>query len=166
MEPKFRSIQEKKFAGKRLTVSFIQNRTPELWRAFMPRRREIADAVGSELYSIEIYPTGFFDRFDPSADYEKWAAVEVNDPSNIPDGLETMTSPAGLYAVFIHRGPASEAERTYRHIFETWLPASGFILDDRPHFAVMDDKYSNDSPESEEEIWVPVAERNESLTQT
>jgi len=37
---------------------------------------------------------------------------------------------------------------------------SEFMLDDRPHFALMGDRYKNDDPESEEEIWIPVKKRN------
>ena len=159
MEPRFETIAEKKFAGKRLTMSFAENRTQELWQSFMPRRREITDAVGTDLYSIEVYPPDFFDAFDPETQFEKWAAVEVSSIDDLPEGLETLTAPAGLYAVFIHRGPASEAIITYTYIFQTWLPASGFKLDRRPHFAVMGEKYRNEDPDSEEEIWIPVVRR-------
>ena len=57
---------------------------------------------------------------------------------------------------FLHRGPASEGMKTYQYIFQTWLPVSGYRLDDRPHFAVMGEKYKKEDPDSEEEIWVPV----------
>lgn len=159
MEPRIQSIAEKKFAGRRLTMSFADNRTRELWQGFMPSRREIAAAVGTELYSIEVYPAHFFNAFDPEAAFEKWAAVEVSSFDALPEGLETLTVPAGLYAVFPHRGPASEAIITYTYIFQTWLPASEYRLDDRPHFAVMGEKYKNEDPDSEEEIWIPVVPR-------
>ena len=159
MEPRIESIRQKLLIGERLTFSFSENRTRELWQSFMPRRREITDAVGTDLYSIEVYPPHFFDAFDPETQFEKWAAVEVTNFDNIPDGLETLTIPAGLYAVFLHRGPASEAIITYTYIFQTWLPASEFKLDRRPHFAVMGEKYRNEDPDSEEEIWIPVVRR-------
>ena len=156
MEPRIESSNEKKFAGKRLTMSFADNLTRELWQSFMPVRGEIANVVGTELYSMEVYPPGFFEAFDPNIKFEKWAAVEVTSFDNLPEGLETLTAPAGLYAVFLHRGPASEAIITYTYIFQTWLPASEYRLDNRPHFAVMGEKYKNEEPDSEEEIWIPV----------
>lgn len=159
MEPRIESINEKNFAGNRLTMSFAENRTRELWQSFMPRRRETSNAVGSELYSIEVYPPEFFQRFEPDALFEKWAAVEVSSFENLPRGLETLTVPAGLYAVFLHHGPASEAIITYTYIFQTWLPASEYELDARPHFAVMGERYNNEDPDSEEEIWIPVRKR-------
>jgi AraC family transcriptional regulator len=157
MHPRIELIPEKKFAGKRLTMSFAENRTRELWQSFMPRRREVANAVGTELYSMEVYPPGFFEAFDPNARFEKWAAVEVSSFDSLPEGLETLTAPPGLYAVFNHHGPASEAIITYTYIFQTWLPGSEFRLDGRPHFAVMGEKYKNEDPDSEEEIWIPIS---------
>jgi AraC family transcriptional regulator len=156
MEPRIESIAEKRFAGRRLSMSFTENRTRELWQSFMPRRREVANGVGTELYSIEVYPAGFFAVFDPNAEFEKWAAVEVSSFEGLPEGLETLTAPPGLYAVFLHHGPASEAIITYTYIFQTWLPGSEFRLDERPHFAVMGERYKNEDPDSEEEIWIPV----------
>lgn len=156
MEPNLIVIQEKKLAGKRLIMSFAENRTQELWRSFMPRRREITDTVGTELYSVEVYPPGYFDRFNPETHFEKWAAVEVSIFDNLPEDIETFPLPAGPYAVFVHRGTAADADGTYRAIFESWLPSSGYAVDDRPHFAVMGEKYKNDSADSEEEIWIPV----------
>ena len=78
------------------------------------------------------------------------------DFNELPHEMETLVIPRGLYAVFIHKGPASEGEKTYRNIFETWLPGSSYDIDSRPHFAVMGEKYKKDDPDSEEEIWIPV----------
>ena len=87
MEPRFETIAEKNFAGNRLTMSFAEIRTRELWQSFMPRRREIANAIGTDLYSIEVYPPNFFKAFDPEAQFEKWAAVEVSSFDDLPEGL-------------------------------------------------------------------------------
>jgi len=124
----------------------------------MPRRKTILNQVGTELYSIEIYPPGFYDEFNPEATFEKWAAVKVSKPGSVLEDMENLTVPAGLYAIFIHKGPASAGPGTYRYIFGTWLPASDYILDERPHFAVMGERYKNDDPDpdSEEELWIPV----------
>ena len=144
----------------RMTMSFSDNRTYELWHAFMPRRKEIQNSIGTELYSIEIYPPSFFGIFNQEAQFEKWASVEVTDFQTIHADMESITLPAGLYAVFVHRGPASKGYGTYSEIFGTWLPVSGYLLDDRPHFAVMGQKYKHEDPDSEEEIWIPVKLNN------
>jgi AraC family transcriptional regulator len=156
MEPVILSSPEKKFIGKRISMSFTGNKTIALWRCFMPNRKEIQNTIGTELYSIEVYPPSFFDNFNPDTAFEKWAAVEVSDFQAVPHEMETLTSPEGLYAVFIHKGPAGTGPETYRYIFERWLPGSGYVVDQRPHFAVMGDRYRNDDADSEEEIWIPV----------
>lgn len=157
MKPRIETLTEKKLVGKRMKMSFADNRTGELWRQFMPKRKEIRNNTGSELYSVEVYGNAqFFNEFDSQAEFDKWAAVEVSGFDSVPDEMETLIIPGGLYAVFLHRGTAAEAVRTYRQIYGDWLPNSDFLLDDRPHFAVMGEKYKNDDPNSEEEIWIPI----------
>ena len=156
MEPRIEQLRGKKLAGKRMTMSLAANRTGELWRSLMPRRREITNNIGADLYSLQIYPEKYFEAFDPRREFEKWALVEVRDFSGLPDGLEPFSLPGGLYAVFLHRGPASQGPETFEYIFTNWLPRSQYVLDDRPHFEILGAKYQNEDPDSEEEIWIPV----------
>ena len=139
-----------------IDMSFENNKTRELWQAFMPRRKEITNNLNSYLYSLEMYDPGFFDAFNPAAKFQKWAAIEVTDFDQVPVSMETLVIPNGLYAVVVHHGTAKNAPATYRYIFETWMPGAGFVPDDRPHFAVMGEKYKKDDPASEEEIWIPI----------
>ena len=155
-EPSLETLRQKQLVGLYSEMSFANNKTKELWQTFMPRRKEIQNSINNDLYSLEIYSPGFFDNFNPAKRFQKWAAIEVTNFEEVPDDMSTLLIPAGQYAIFIHRGTAGEAAKTYRFIFETWMPGSGFAIDDRPHFAVMGEKYKNDDPESEEEIWIPV----------
>ena len=149
-------MEEKKLVGCYKKMSFLNNMIKELWQGFMPKRKTISSVIGTELYSAEVYPHGFFENYDPKNEFEKWAAVEVSGNSITPEGLEPLLLPKGLYAVFLHKGNASTAPKTYQYIFTQWLPSSGFKLDNRPHFAVMLEKYKQDDINSEEEIWIPV----------
>jgi AraC family transcriptional regulator len=158
-QPEIRTIGPRLFAGKKVKMSYTENKTFEVWGSFMPTRNTIVNGVGIELYSIEIYPTDFFRNFNPGAFFEKWAAVEVSDFDSLPADMATLVSPGGLYAVFNYKGMASEAPAFYQYIFNSWLPASGYQLDNRPHFAVMGEKYKNNDPNSEEELCVPVKEK-------
>lgn len=155
-EPRLESASAATFVGVSASMSFTTNRTADLWRTFMPRRDEVPHRVGTELYSIEQYPAGFFDEFDPARPFVKWAAVAVAGAEPAPPGMERLAAPAGRYAVFLHVGPASAGPRTYGHIFNTWFPQSGYLVDDRPHLAVMGAKYSAQSQDSEEELWIPI----------
>lgn len=136
-----------------------QSRTAELWRSFMPRRKEITDAVGNELYSIRFFDAHMdFSQFAPDILFDEWAAVEVNGTGAIPEGMHSVSPGAGLYAVFILKGPLREAESKFRYIYADWLPASAYVVDNRRgHFAVMGEKYNPGSSDSEEEVWIPIA---------
>lgn len=156
MTPRIELLPEKKLVGQRMTMSLSGNRTAALWQRFMPRRKEIGNSQGADLYAVQVYNRHYFSDFDPDAEFEKWATVEVADHSAVPGGMEAFTLPGGLYAVFLHRGAAVTGDRTFRYIFGTWLPGSAYVLDDRPHFEVLGARYRNEDPDSEEEIWIPV----------
>lgn len=154
-------LADKILLGKSMTMSLIHNRTPELWRQFMMAKSSIKQPVGREMYSLQVYPPGYFEPFNPGAEFVKWAAVEVSGHEDIPEGMDTFSLPGGLYAVFLYKGALSTAAEAFRYIFMEWLPKSGYVLDNRPHFELLGEKYRNDHPDSEEEIWVPVRERLE-----
>ena len=156
MQPRIETLKEKKLVGKRIKMSFSDRKTYGLWNSFMPRRKEIRNTIGADLYSIEVYEPNYFDNFNPDALFDELAAIEVTDFNDVPDQMEKIVLPGGLYAVFLHKGPANEGIKTYSYIFENWLPDSDYDLDHRPHFAVMGVKYKHDDPGSEEEIWIPV----------
>lgn len=150
------SITEKKIIGKSEMMSFSENKTFQLWKNFMPIKHLIRNEISSQLFSIEEYPQNFFEVFNPNSEFKKWAGVEVQNFDIVPCDMETLTIPEGLYAVFVHKGMASEAFKTYQYIFQTWMPNSEYKPDNRHHFAVMGEKYKNDSPDSEEEIYIPI----------
>jgi AraC family transcriptional regulator len=157
MEHRFEILKEKRFVGRRLKMSFAENRTFELWRSFMPERKNILNSIGNELYSVQIYGINFdFKVFNPDEEFEKWATIEVSDINSIPDKMESLIIPEGFYAVFIHKGRASDGHKSFSYIFGEWLPESGYELDNRPHFEILGSKYKNDQPDSEEEIWIPL----------
>jgi len=160
LTPEIKFMSSTLLTGRHLTMSFAHDRTFELWSSFMPLRKNITNAVGNDLFSVQVFPDGYFDPFDPSNQFEKWAAVEVSDHKAVPVGMETLVIPEGLYAVFIHKGPAWEGPRTFGYIFQTWLPASGYKADDRPHFEILGEKYRNNDPSSEEEVWIPIRPAN------
>ena len=155
--PRIEILAEKKLAGMKLRMSVQEDRTPELWKSFMPKVKTIRGRLNSDLYSLQVYSSGMdFTRFDAGKTFEKWALAEVSDFEAIPEGMEKFILPGGLYAVFSYKGPVSSGPEIFRYIFGTWLPVSGYIIDDLPHFEILGERYSNVSPESEEEIWIPV----------
>jgi AraC family transcriptional regulator len=155
MQPRIEQLTEKKLIGKSIRMSLADNKTGELWKDFMPRRKEITKKVTTDVISLQVYDPSYFKTFDAGKLFEKWALLEVSGFDHIPDGMKTFVLPEGLYAVFIHKGLSTD-NSIFQYIFTTWLPNSDYHLDDRPHFEVLGDKYKNNDPNSEEEIWVPV----------
>ncbi len=154
-EPQIRDMSEKKLIGVHRMMSLANNLTGMLWATFMPRRKEIFNAKSPDLYSMQIYPADYFLNFNPATTFEKWAALEVWDFENVPDGMEAFNLNAGLYAVFNYKGPGNDPG-VFQYIFSEWIPQSEYQLDTRPHFELLGEKYKNEDPESEEEIWIPV----------
>lgn len=125
----------------------------------MPRQNEITNNLTNELISLAVYKSTYFENFKPTNEFERWATVEVADFDNVPNEMETFVLPRGLYAVFDHKGLSTD-NSIFQYILGTWLPSSDYVLNDRPHFEVLGDKYKNNDPTSEEEIWIPIRPKN------
>ena len=160
MDFTIRILPEKKLIGKRVKMSLANNKTFELWRSFMPRRKEIRNSLTTDLFSMQVYDESFdFKKFSPATPFEKWAAIEVADFNTIPAEMEAYTLTGGLYAVFLYKGSSSDFAKPFQYIFGTWLPNSDYTLDNREHFEILGEKYKNNDPASEEEIWIPVKKK-------
>ncbi len=157
MKPKIKNILKKKFIGMSIKMSLTNNKTGELWGTFMPIREKIKNNLNSELISLQIYERGF--KYSPDTEFEKWALSEVTDFDNVPNYMETFTLEGGLYAVFNYKGNSNDTS-IFQYIFTNWLPNSAFLLDNRPHFEVLGEKYKNNDPNSEEEIWIPIKKKS------
>ena len=159
MKPEIRKIPKTKLVGMKTSMSLSDNKTGQLWKSFMPNRNKIQNTVGTDLFSLEVYDSPESIRnFTPQTVYEKWAAAPIQGDIPLPEGMESLEIPESLYAVFPYKGRPSEASGFYQYIYGEWLPNSNYMLDDRPHFAIMGEKYLGEHPDSEEEIWIPVTE--------
>lgn len=156
MIPRIETIKEKKLVGTRMTMSYADYRIGELWGSFMPRRKEITNAMTNDLISLVIYAPNHFIDFKPTNEFERWATAEVDNFNKVPDEMETYNLSSGLYAVFNYKGMSSGASAFFQYIFTEWVPNSDYLLDDRAHFEVLGEKYKNNDPSSEEEIWIPI----------
>lgn len=154
-KPIIQNLTEKKLVGKRIKMSLTNNRTAELWKSFLQRRKEIVNGLTTELISMQVYEPSYYINFNPNHEFEKWAAIEVSNFNNVPKEMESFTLIGGLYAVFHYVGFSTDS-RIFQYIFTTWLPNSEYVLDNRPHFEILGEKYKNNDPDSEEEIWIPI----------
>lgn len=159
MIPKIENLIEKKLVGKKLNMSLADYKIAELWSNFMPSRNEIPNSLTKDLISMAIYSPSHFESFNPNNVFEKWAAVEVSNFDIVPETMESFTLQGGLYAVFEYKGLNTD-HSIFQYIFGTWFPQSDYALDDRPHFEILGEKYKNNDPNSEEEIWIPIRHKN------
>jgi len=155
MKPRIEIIKEKKFIGMSIEMSLADNQTFQLFNTFMPRKKEILNLKNHDVYDLIIYPKGYFLTFDPTANFKKYALVEVLDLENIPAEMESFILSKGKYAVFTFKGYVPN-QANFEYIFSTWLPNSTFDLDDRPHFDILSEKIQQKSNDAYQEIWIPI----------
>ncbi len=155
-----RKIETKKLIGIALDMSLVNNKTAMLWRNMMILLKEMNYSTEVLKYSLQIYPIGFFEAFDPQKVFTKMALIEAQDSEIIPEGMVCFELPRGDYAVFKHVGSSND-NSIFQTIFNDWLPSSEFILDNRPHFELIDKNYKINDPNAEEEIWIPIAPKKQ-----
>lgn len=153
--PKIVTLDEKKLIGISIVMSLIDNKTGQLWGQFGPKIKDIKNRVSNDKISMQIYPDDYYQNFSPSKSFTKWATVEVANYNNLESELATFTLCSGLYAVFNYKGSSND-NSIYQYIFQVWIPKSKYIVDNRPHFEVLGEKYKNNDSSSEEEIWIPI----------
>lgn len=155
MNPQIKDIKEKKLVGLSLKMSLTNYPIGNLWQGFRKRTIEITHKMSDDFISLAIYPANYFSNFNPSNEFERWACLEVSEFENIPPEMKKFILPAGLYAVFNFNGTHT-VNSYFEYIFESWLPSSNYILDQRPHFEILGKNYKHNHPQSEEEIFIPI----------
>ncbi len=156
MEFSIEKIEPKYLIGMNMTMSLSDNKTPELWQKFMPRRAEVRNRKNNDFISMQVYAEHETNLFSPATLFTKWAVVEVNDNTTVADGMDSYCLAGGLYAVFIHNGPVTEFPKTMQFIFGHWFPESEYELDTREHFEVLPETYQPMDPKAREEVWIPI----------
>ena len=77
-EPKIIVNSKRLFIGKSIKTNFVNNKTGVLWASFGPLIQFIQNRMGSDRFSLQVYDSSYFKRFDPTKEFTKWALVEVN----------------------------------------------------------------------------------------
>jgi len=77
------------------------------------------------------------------------------------DKISLQVYPTSYHKRFnpnIYKGSSAD-NSIFQYIYGQWLPNSNYLLDDKPHFEVLGEKYKNNDPNSEEEIWIPIKDK-------
>lgn len=156
MEGQIVQLDPKLLVGMHASMSLSEDATPQLWRNFMPRRGEIKHRLDRRHISMSIY--GDSQPFQPDTTFQKWAAVAVGSIEQVPVGMDTYHLRGGLYAKFIHHGPAHKFPTTLHFILQEWLPQSPYSLGQGPHFEILPEGYNPMAEDAQEEVWLPLSQ--------
>ncbi|MEO0983744.1 MAG: AraC family transcriptional regulator [Pseudomonadota bacterium] len=123
---------------------------PAQWQRFAPHIGQVDGQQGGLTYGVckTIGEAGGIDYL---------AGVEVSASADLPPEFETIDLAPQRYAVFRHEGHISEIRRTWRTIFEKWLPASGEQLAGAPDFELYSEDFDPVAGTGDIEIWLPIA---------
>ncbi len=88
--------------------------------------------------------------------FEYYAGYEMKAPINLPKVFKRIDIPENHYAVFIHKGPVENIEKTYDQIYGNWLPRSEYTPTMDLDICVMDNLYPGNHKKSNIEILIPV----------
>ncbi len=160
-EPTIIKLESKSLIGQSAGMSLQNDGTASLFKAFMPRVKEVDNKLDGSIFEVIIYDANLsFENFGIDTTFTKWVAVEVEETSKVYEGLNSYMLEGGLYAKFDHIGDVNKFMETMQYIHSVWLPNSIYYLDNREHFQVLGAKYLGPTnPLSEEEIWIPVKEK-------
>ena len=122
---------------------------------FFKRSISIPNRVGTAKILLQMYPPGGF--FNGHTSYTAILGAPVENLDTLPEGMVGYPVPAGRYAKITHVGSEVWIHRTYTFIFRHWLPRKQRI---QPPFSyeVWDRRYRPGQPQSEIDIYIPLAE--------
>lgn len=153
MAPILLSMNSLKCAGLSEDIEMPRDkeRIPSLWARLQSRIPEITNSCGPAM--------GVVSRSGKPGSVRYTACIEVSDTKKVPDGLESITIPAGDYAEFIHEGPVSVLFMTCDHIYRSWFPGSGLSVGDGPMVEVYPENFRGDESNPRIRLLVSVKDR-------
>jgi predicted transcriptional regulator YdeE len=145
-----------KVVGRR---SELSHRVPMAWLELVAKLGAVENKVGPELFY------GVFPESDQLNDgvggvYTYWVATEVSAFSAVPEGMDTMTIPAGRYALGTVEGAAQQIESAYVNLYGSIREQALPIHAEGYGFELYDAKRQAPTPPYERfdfDIYVPLA---------
>jgi AraC family transcriptional regulator len=154
MKPKFVELPAFEVVG--VSGRFTADKTegiPVLWDRFVTAWSGAGLPFPTKSYGLCYDEGGGEPQESPPFTY---MAAFDRPEGDLPEGMEARTVPANRYAVFTHVGEVHRIKETYRHIFGTWLPASGMARAEGPDFELYDERFDEKTMGGEVDIYVPV----------
>jgi AraC family transcriptional regulator len=125
------------------------NEIPQLWAKFGPHMHEIQHLVHPDLaYGV----MGNYD--EKTGEFDYIAACQVDQATNVAEGMCTEYVPAQTYAVF--SCTLATIGQTYEMIRQEWLPTSGYHQTTGPDFELYDEQFDPGNVNSVMYLYIPV----------
>lgn len=150
MEPQIVTKPAFTVVGLRIRAQGGDRAFSQLWDKFVPRMGEIKHKA-SEHASY-----GVMNNADMATmDVDYMAGDPVTSTADAPEGMSAWLVPANTYAVFATTLP--KIGETFGHIFNQWLPNSGYRQTADPYFERYGEEFSPDNPKVD--IYIPVEKK-------
>ena len=134
-------------------VEFVEGIEPEV----SERLLELCDQEPGDILAVTDNFEGENEEEGQLFDY--YHAVVTNRPA--PDDMESLTVPAGTWAVFSSSGEhPSTLQYMWRDVYTQWFPSNPYRSAVGPHMVQAD--YSEDHNYADCELWIPVEREPES----
>ena len=147
MNVKTQQIPAMTIVGMNIRTKPLSPEIPALWPKFVARIPEIENPAEKFVaYGVM--------RPQPDA-LLYLAGVSVAKQGRIPDGMESVTIPAGTYAVFSY--PISQLGKGFGEIYQQILPKSGLRVLPGPSLERYGEDFKAQDPQSPVGIWIPVS---------
>lgn len=129
----------------------------ESWHELKNTMNKLKRVNPSAMYGLEDYTNDFISE---PLQFYYMAAVDVEEDTNIPDGMCKIKIPQALYAVFTVNGNNANGEigKAFKYIYDIWLPNSEYCLDENLliDFEYYDERWDCQSKSAQLDIYIPV----------
>ncbi|MCU0486365.1 MAG: GyrI-like domain-containing protein [Anaerolineales bacterium] len=150
MEPKFVELPAFTVVGMRYYGRNENQEISQMWEVFNQKCCQIQHIhTGSPAYGVCFSVPGA-----PAGEFEYVASFAVDKVENVPAEMVVREVPAHKYAVFTHVGELDKLGETYRYIYQTWLPQSGYQATGDLDFELYDEDFTGFAPDSRFYIYV------------
>jgi len=154
MNYKLIETEEMVMIGKKIKTNTLDGKAVQLWSDFIsgiheiPNRKDLNTTYGISLFNENFIPG--------KVDIDYFAACEVLNGDDIPEGYEILKLDSTKYAVFTYRGEIEKLGEFYGKIHRNLLPENNLIPSGKPELELYDERYAPDSVNSEFDIYIPI----------
>jgi predicted aldo/keto reductase-like oxidoreductase/predicted transcriptional regulator YdeE len=129
----------------------------KIWAKFMELTPKIPNRDASHGLGITIITKELLQK----GETRYIASNEVTKVDEVPEGMVTETIPSQKYAVFTHIGKITNIGETYQYILGDWVNNNTRFrrVPFAPGFEWYDQRYNQNSDESELDLYVPIEEK-------